>query len=132
MNTTGTASHFKRMAAMMAIINSIIFGKLFFRLRSLNFRAIKGSVETINPLTKIITAYRTHLLVSHSLTFIMPLSKWRISGKEAINKLAKVSEQLDDLLDFSDDDDDLIEISKYQVLLNQLQQKIIGLNGQAL
>jgi len=54
------------------------------------------------------------------------------NGKEAINKLAKVSEQLDDLLDFSDDDDDLIEISKYQVLLNQLQQKIIGLNGQAL
>ena len=31
------------------------------------------------------------------------------NGKEAINKLAKVSEQLDDLLDFSDDDDDLIE-----------------------
>jgi hypothetical protein len=54
------------------------------------------------------------------------------NGKEATNKLVKVSEQLDEILDFSDDDDDLIEISKYQVLLNQLQQKIIALNGQAL
>ena len=52
------------------------------------------------------------------------------NGKEANNKLVEVSEQLDDLLDFSDEDDDLIEISKYQVLLNQLQQKIVGMNGQ--
>ncbi|MBC5838135.1 hypothetical protein [Flavobacterium muglaense] len=53
------------------------------------------------------------------------------NGKEANNKLVEVSEQLDDLLDFSDEDDDLIEISKYQVLLNQLQQKIVGMNGQS-
>jgi hypothetical protein len=51
-------------------------------------------------------------------------------AKEANNKLVEVSEQLDDFLDFSDDDADLIEISKYQVLLNQLQQRIIALNGQ--
>lgn len=51
-------------------------------------------------------------------------------GKEANNKLVEVSEQLDDLLDFSDDDEDLIEISKYQVLLNQLHQKIVALDGQ--
>lgn len=50
-------------------------------------------------------------------------------AKEANNKLVDVSQQLDDLLDFSDDDEDLIEISKYQVLLNQLQQKISALNG---
>ncbi len=43
---------------------------------------------------------------------------------DAKNKLVEVSEALDDLLDFSDDDEDLIEISKYQVLLNQLHQKI--------
>ncbi|MFT5251402.1 MAG: hypothetical protein ACI87N_000380 [Flavobacteriales bacterium] len=54
------------------------------------------------------------------------------NGKEATNKLLEVSEELDDLLDFSDDDADLIEISKYQVLLNQLHQKIIALNDQAL
>jgi hypothetical protein len=54
------------------------------------------------------------------------------NGKEAANKLLAVSEELDDLLDFSDDDADLIEISKYQVLLNQLHQKIIALNGQVL
>lgn len=53
------------------------------------------------------------------------------NAREANNKLVKVSEELDELLDFSDDDDDLMEISRYQVLLNQLHQKIIGLNGQA-
>ena len=44
--------------------------------------------------------------------------------KSANNKLLEVSEQLDDFLDHTDDDEDLIEISKYQVLLNQLFQKI--------
>lgn len=53
------------------------------------------------------------------------------NAREANNKLVEVSEELDELLDFSDDDDDLMEISRYQVLLNQLHQKIIGLNGQA-
>ena len=42
----------------------------------------------------------------------------------ANNKLLEVSEKLDDFLDHSDEDEDLIEISKYQVLLNQLFQKI--------
>ena len=50
------------------------------------------------------------------------------NGKEANNKLLEISEQLDDFLDFSDDDADLIEISRYQVLLNQLHQKINELN----
>lgn len=53
------------------------------------------------------------------------------NAKEANNRLAEVSEQLDDFLDFSEEDEDLIEISKYQVLLNQLHQKITVLNGQA-
>lgn len=52
------------------------------------------------------------------------------NGREANNKLAEVSEELDELLDFLEDDEDLIEISKYQVLLNQLHQKIIALDGQ--
>lgn len=43
---------------------------------------------------------------------------------EANFKLAEVSELLDELFDFTDDDADLVEISKYQVLLNQLHQKI--------
>jgi len=50
------------------------------------------------------------------------------NGKEANNKLVEISQQLDDFLDFSDDDADLIEISRYQVLLNQLHQKINDLN----
>jgi len=53
------------------------------------------------------------------------------NAKAANNKLVEVSEQLDELLDFSDEDEDLIEISKYQVLLNQLYQRIVALNGQA-
>jgi hypothetical protein len=47
---------------------------------------------------------------------------------EANFKLAEVSELLDELFDFSDDDADLVEISKYQVLLNQLHQKINSSN----
>ena len=43
---------------------------------------------------------------------------------EANFKLTEVSELLDELFDFTDDDADLIEISRYQVLLNQLHQKI--------
>jgi len=53
------------------------------------------------------------------------------NAKEANNKLVAVSEDLDELLDFSDEDEDLVEVSRYQVLLNQLQQRIIGLNGQS-
>jgi len=45
-------------------------------------------------------------------------------NKAANNKLLEVSEQLDEFLDHTDEDEDLIEISKYQVLLNQLFQKI--------
>lgn len=50
--------------------------------------------------------------------------------KDANNKLVEVSEELDELLDYAEQDDELIEISKYQVLLNQLQQKIVMLQGQ--
>lgn len=43
---------------------------------------------------------------------------------EAGNKLIAVSEKLDELLDFAEEDEDLIELSKYQVLINQLFMKI--------
>lgn len=45
-------------------------------------------------------------------------------NKEANNRLTSVSETLDELLDHAEEDDELIEISRYQVLLNQLFQKI--------
>ena len=45
-------------------------------------------------------------------------------NKSANNKLLEVSEKLDEFLDHTDEDEDLIEISRYQVLLNQLFQKI--------
>ena len=53
------------------------------------------------------------------------------NAKEAGNKLVEVSEELDELLDFAVEDEDLMEVSRYQVLLNQLHQRIVGLNGQA-
>lgn len=53
------------------------------------------------------------------------------NAKGANNKLVEVSEELDELLDFAEEDEDLMEISRYQVLLNQLHQRIVGLNGQA-
>lgn len=49
------------------------------------------------------------------------------NAKDANNKLVEVSEELDELLDHTDEDEELREISKFQVLLNQLQQKIIAL-----
>ena len=52
------------------------------------------------------------------------------NGKEASNKLVEVSEVLDELMDYSEDDEDLREISRYQVLLNQLHQSIVDLDGQ--
>lgn len=45
-------------------------------------------------------------------------------NRAANNKLLEVSEKLDDFLDHTDEDEDLIEISRYQVLINQLFQKI--------
>jgi len=44
--------------------------------------------------------------------------------KDANNKLTAVSEILDELIDHAEEDDELIEISRYQVLLNQLHQKL--------
>lgn len=46
---------------------------------------------------------------------------------DATFKLAEVSDLLDELIDFSEAGDDLIELSRYQVLLNHLQQKIEAL-----
>jgi CRISPR/Cas system CSM-associated protein Csm2 small subunit len=52
------------------------------------------------------------------------------NGREANNKLAEVSEELDEMLDHTDEDEELMEISRYQVLLNQLHQRIVSLDGQ--
>lgn len=43
---------------------------------------------------------------------------------DAGNKLIVISEQLDELIDFAEEDEDLIEISKYQILWNQLFLKV--------
>ena len=44
--------------------------------------------------------------------------------QEANDKLRNVSETLEELLDHSEEDEELLEISRYQVLLNQLHTKI--------
>lgn len=48
------------------------------------------------------------------------------NNREANNKLLEVSEVLDEMLDFAEEDEELREISRYQVLLNQLHVKING------
>lgn len=50
-----------------------------------------------------------------------------IAAKKLIyakSKLSETSEALEELLDFTDDENELMEISRYQVLLNQLNRKI--------
>ena len=46
--------------------------------------------------------------------------------REANNKLLEVSDDLDEMLDHAEGDEELREISRYQVLLNQLHVKING------
>jgi hypothetical protein len=46
--------------------------------------------------------------------------------REANNKLLDVSDVLDEMLDHAEEDEDLREISRYQVLLNQLHVRING------
>ncbi|KRB59998.1 hypothetical protein [Flavobacterium sp. Root186] len=48
------------------------------------------------------------------------------NDREANNKLLEVSDVLDEMLDFAEEDEELREISRYQVLLNQLHVKING------
>jgi CRISPR/Cas system CSM-associated protein Csm2 small subunit len=47
-------------------------------------------------------------------------------NREANNKLLDVSDVLDEMLDHAEEDEELREISRYQVLLNQLHVKING------
>lgn len=46
---------------------------------------------------------------------------------EANLKLTDANKMLDDLIDFCDDNDDLSDLARFQVLLNHLQQKIEAL-----
>jgi hypothetical protein len=45
---------------------------------------------------------------------------------QANQKLVEVSQVLDDILDATQNDDDLVELHKYQILLNHLNIKING------
>ncbi len=47
---------------------------------------------------------------------------------EANEKLVLASEKIDELIDITEDDTMIVEICHYQVLLNQLHQKINALN----
>ncbi|MFC6265038.1 MULTISPECIES: hypothetical protein [Flavobacterium] len=47
-------------------------------------------------------------------------------SRGANNKLLDVSEVLDEMIDFAEEDEEVREISRYQVLLNQLHVKLNG------
>ena len=44
--------------------------------------------------------------------------------RQAIAKHADASDLLDNLIDHTEDDEQLVELSKYQILLNHLHEKI--------
>lgn len=48
------------------------------------------------------------------------------NDREANNKLLEVSETLDEMIDFAEEDEEVREITRYQVLLNKLHVKING------
>ena len=48
------------MAVIIAITNNVIFGTLFLKVKSENFKDIIGSLLIINQLNLNITAYRNH------------------------------------------------------------------------
>jgi len=48
----------------------------------------------------------------------------RQNKKDASLKISEATELIDALLDFSEADADIVEISKYQILLKQLNQRI--------
>ena len=87
MNTIGTASHLKNIPARIAIARRIIFGRLFFMERSLNFNAINERLLTINQLTSKVTPYKNHLFNNNCETISLLLNQY-IKGMEAINKPA--------------------------------------------
>ena len=60
----GTASHLKITAAIMEKMIKMYFERLSFTERFLNFKAIKGSLLTIKPLTINIRAYKNNLFVT--------------------------------------------------------------------
>ena len=63
MKTIGIANHFNNKAVATAMPTKINFGKLLFILKSLNFNAIRGSLDTIRKLNKIINPYKNHLFI---------------------------------------------------------------------
>ena len=54
MKITGTANHFKKIAALIPMLNKMILGKLLLSEESLNFSAINGRLLTISQLTTAI------------------------------------------------------------------------------
>jgi hypothetical protein len=60
---TGTANHFKLIAAIIPRVSKIYLARLFFILRSFIFMLINGRLLIIRKLSKKIIAYNSHLLI---------------------------------------------------------------------
>lgn len=60
--------------------------------------------------------------IQQQIQTIIDLIAQKNSAQAAL-ELVGANEKLDELIDFSDDGNDLMELSRFQVLLNHLQQK---------
>src|SRR5258705_2019470 len=81
---TGTAIQVKINRAAREMSTSRILGKLFFNVKSLNFRLINGMFETIRKESNKVNPYKNHLFNNRSITHCW-LTFQYISGKEATN-----------------------------------------------
>ncbi len=86
MNTTGTVSHFNKKTETSPMTMSRMCGKLFLMEKFLNLNASIGTLLTINQLSEMMSAYKTHLFTSQSLISMRPLPKCKINGNDAMNK----------------------------------------------
>ncbi len=84
---TGTASQCKNSTAITANAKRRYFGRLFFTDRSLNFRAIKGSLLTISQQTTAMSTYRNHLLSNISVIALFSACQYT-SGSDAMSNPA--------------------------------------------
>ena len=124
-----TASFFQRYTPNLRPIKYVDYEN------SITFSCMRNSVELV-ILFKCIDDNNTiscSVSVTDYTTCGEPIQtmKTKVLHSENAFVIKFNSEELDELLDFAEEDEDLMEVSRYQVLLNQLHQRIVGLNGQA-
>jgi len=79
---TGTASHFRKITAIIVIPASKYLLQLFLKVKSLNFKLIIGNEETIKKESNKISPYKNHLLSKRFINHALSECQYN-RGKEA-------------------------------------------------